>query len=132
MGSCWNCFRKGGFRLRRLAPRTGDHPAGKATPAEAPAKKAPAKAAKPAEKLRYAATARNGKTNAVSATPLVAALDIKIAGRNGAQITQDVIVGFYASKEKAQGAADEINGSKVADWSDARVVAARRRAKWSR
>lgn len=112
------------------------HPAGKKLPTTA-AKPAPAKAAakpaanraeKPAEqeKRTYSATARNGKTNTrASATPLVAALDVKIAGRKGAQYAAGVIVGFYTSKEVAEKAADEINGGGVADWSDAVVVPAK-------
>jgi hypothetical protein len=104
------------------------HPAGKQAPAKAPAKKpAPKKAAaaKPEqEKFVYSATARCGKTNTrASATPLTHAVDVKIAGRKGAQFAAGVIVGFYASKEAAQKVVDEINGGGVSDWSDAKVVA---------
>jgi hypothetical protein len=127
--------RKEQAQMRREAAAAKQrHPAGKqAAPkpaAKAPAKKpAPAKApAKPApaveaEKFSYQATARSGKVNSrTSATPMVAALDVKIAGRKGAQFAAGVVVGFYASRDKAQAAADEINAGKVADWSDAIVV----------
>jgi hypothetical protein len=105
------------------------HPAGKQAPANATAKKpAPKKAAaKPEqEKFVYSATARCGKTNTrASATPLVAALDVKIAGKKNPAWSVGVIVGFYASLEAAQKAADEINGGGAGDgWSDAVVVAA--------
>lgn len=94
--------------------------------AKQPAQKAAAKAAATVEKLTYSATARNGKVNTrASATPLVAALDVKIADRKGAQFAAGVIVGFYASKEAAQKAADEINSGSVENWSDAKVVAAK-------
>jgi hypothetical protein len=104
------------------------HPAGKQAPK--PAAKAPARAAaKPAteaEKLTYSAQSRSGKVNTrQSATPLVAALDVKIAGRKGPQFAAGVIVGMYASIEAAQKVADEINGGSAgSDWTDAVVVKA--------
>jgi hypothetical protein len=104
------------------------HPAGKQAPT--PAAKAPAKsAANPtteAEKLTYSAQSRSGKVNTrQSATPLVAALDVKIAGRKGPQFAAGVIVGMYASVEAAQKVADEINGGSAgSDWTDAVVVKA--------
>jgi hypothetical protein len=101
------------------------HPAGKQAPK--PAAKAPARAAaKPAteaEKLTYSATARCGKVNTrQSATPLVAALDVKISGKKQAAWSAGVIVGFYASVEATQKAADAINGGEVEGWSDAVVT----------
>lgn len=108
------------------------HPAGKPAPAKAPAKPAakkttPAKAAAKveAEKRTYSATGRGGVTNSrSSATALSHAVDVKIAGRRGAQFAAGVIVGFYASVEAAQKVADEINGGSVDGWSDAVVVTA--------
>jgi hypothetical protein len=101
-------------------------PAPKPTPAKAApaaAKKAAAKPAEAAEKKTYAAEARCGKTNTrASATVLTHAVDVKIAGRKGAQYASGVIVGMFASAEKAQAAADEINAGEVDDWSDAIVV----------
>jgi len=88
----------------------------------APAKKAVAPKAAAQQKL-YAATARSGKVNTRrSTTVLTHALDVKIANRKSAQFAAGVICGFFASKEKAQAAADEINGVGVADWSQAKVV----------
>ncbi len=114
------------------------------TSAKAPTKRLPAQAAKPAptkkpapakkavapklatEQKQYAATARSGKANTRrSTTVLTHALDVKIANRKGAQFAAGVICGFFASKEKAQAAADNINGGNVADWSDAIVVTAK-------
>ena len=105
------------------------------TTTKAPVKRLPAKAAKPApakkavapkaaaEQKQYAATARSGKVNARrSTTVLTHALDVKIANRKGAQFAAGVICGFFASKEKAQASADEINAGGVADWSQAKVV----------
>ncbi|MGO9508056.1 MAG: hypothetical protein ACLPXZ_12180 [Mycobacterium sp.] len=103
------------------------HPAGKAQPKPAAAK-APAKASKPAveqEKRTYSATARCGKVNSrVSATPMVAALDVKISGKKQPHWSAGAIVGFYASVDAAQKVADEINGGAVDGWSEAVVVAA--------
>jgi hypothetical protein len=106
-----------------------NHPAGKQAPPKPAAKSAPAKAAaaKPAteaQKVTYAATARSGKTNTrVSTTPLSHAVDVKIAGRKGAQFAAGVIVAFYASLDAAQKVVDEINAGKVDSWSDAKIVA---------
>lgn len=106
----------------------------KPAPAKAPAKAAAAKPAvakttkpaveKPAvEAKKYSATARCGRVNTrASVTPLLAALDVKISGRKGAHYTAGVIVGFFATVEAAQKAADDINSGNVTDWSDAIVV----------
>ena len=102
----------------------------KAAPAKAPAKPAAAKTAKPAvdkpavEAKKYSATARCGRVNTrASVTPLAHALDVKISGRKGAHYQQGVVVGFFATLEAAQKAAENINAGNVADWSDAIVVA---------
>jgi hypothetical protein len=102
------------------------HPAGSKRPAKAAPAKAAAKPATEAEKLTYTAQSRSGKVNTrQSATPLVAALDVKIAGRKGPQFAAGVIVGMYASVEAAQKVADEINGGSAgSDWTDAVVVKA--------
>jgi hypothetical protein len=96
----------------------------KAAPAAAPAKPAviKSKTDKP-EVVQYVATARSGKVNSrLSATPLVAALDVKVVGRKSPHFAAGVIVGMYATTEKAQAAADKINGGGVEDWSEAIVV----------
>jgi hypothetical protein len=51
------------------------------------------------------------------------AVDVRIAGRRGAQFAAGVIVGFYASAEAAQKVVDEINGGNVDGWTDAKLVA---------
>ena len=103
-------------------------PAAKATAKPAPAKAAKAAAAKPAaeaQKVTYTATARCGKVNSrVSATPLAAALDVKVSGKKQPHWSAGVIVSFYASADAAQKVADEINGGAVDGWSEAVVVAA--------
>jgi hypothetical protein len=101
------------------------HPAGKALPK--PAAKAPAKAAKPAqpvEKTTYSAQSRSGKTNTrQSATPLTAALDVRISGKKNPAWSAGVIVQMYADRAKAEAAAASINaGAAGSDWSDAVVV----------
>jgi hypothetical protein len=115
------------------------HPAGKAqapaakklAPATKPAsKKVAATLATEAQKVEYQATARCGKVNSrTSATPLAAALDVKISGKKNAAWSAGVIVAFYATAEAAQKVADEINGGAVDGWSDAIVVAATATAK---
>ena len=103
------------------------HPAGKAAQ---PAAKATARAgtgqgcegsggqaAAEAQKVTYTATARCGKVNSrVSATPLAAALDVKVSGKKQPHWSAGVIVGFYASADAAQKVADEINGGAVDGW----------------
>jgi hypothetical protein len=88
------------------------------------------RAAKPAatpaaDKVTYTATGRSGVVRrSTSATRLTHAVDVKIAGRKGAQFAAGVVVAFYASKDKAQAAADSINaGAAGDDWTDAVVVA---------
>jgi hypothetical protein len=106
------------------------HPAGKTQPAAKAPAKAPAKPAveKPAKveqpKVTYAATARCGKTNTrSSATPLVAALDVVIGGKNNPAWSAGVIVQMYADRAKAEAAAASINaGAAGSDWTDAVVV----------
>jgi hypothetical protein len=110
---------------RELAAAKAAHPAGKkVAPAAKPAAKAPAKAPKPdeAQKVTYSAQSRSGKTNSRSSTtPLVAAVDCKIANRKGAQFASGVIVGFYHTEAAAQKVVDAINGG-GGDWSDAVIV----------
>ena len=105
------------------------HPAGKkVAPAAKPAAATKAAAAKvEAEKLVYSATARCGKVNQrQSATPLVAALDVKISGKKSPAFASGVVVGFYSTLEAAQKVADEINGGAVDGWSDAVVTVAKK------
>jgi len=77
-----------------------------------------------ADKVTYTATGRSGVVRrSTSATRLTHAVDVKIAGRKGAQFAAGVVVAFYASKDKAQAAADSINaGAAGDDWTDAVVV----------
>lgn len=118
-------------RKEQAAARKGEaqarqrHPAGKAQPKPAAAKAPAKKPAEAAEKRTYSATSRSGKVNTrVSTTPLVAALDVKIAGRKGPQFAAGVIVNLYAAASAAQKAADDINAGNVDGWSDAVVVKA--------
>jgi hypothetical protein len=99
---------------KEMAASKAAHPAGK--------KVAPAAKPAEAEKVTYAAQSRSGKTNSRSSTtPLVAAVDCKIANRKGAQFASGVIVGFYATEAAAQKVVDAINGG-GGDWSDAVIV----------
>ena len=116
---------------RGFASRAQAHPhaqgggqAGEAAkPVEKPEPQKPVE--QPVAKHRYAATARCGKTNTrASATPLSHAVDVKISDCKGPQFAQGVIVGFSASKETAESAADAINAGGVATWSEAVVVPA--------
>jgi len=108
------------------------HPAGKRAPAKsAPAKTAPANTESrdtrlgEVEKVTYSATGRGGVTRTQkSATPLVAAVDVKIAGRRGAHLAAGAVVAFYVAREKAEAAAKSINdGAAGPEWTDAVVVA---------
>jgi len=78
----------------------------------------------PVEKRTYSATGRSGKVNTrTSATVLTHAVDVKIAGRKGAQFAAGVVVQMYASEAAASKAAHEINsGAAGPEWSDAIVV----------
>jgi hypothetical protein len=108
---------------KELAASKAAHPAGKKAPA---AKRAPAtKAAKPEQaKTVYTATGRGGvERRATSTGTLVAAVEAVIQNRRGAHFAKGAVIAFYASKEKAQAAADTINGGNVDGWSDARVIA---------
>lgn len=114
---------------RQMAQSRQRHPAGSQKPAAkaAPAKAAAKPAAKPAaEKVTYAATGRGSVTRTQqSASPLVAAVDVCIAGRRGQHFAKGVVVAFYADKAKAEGAAASINaGAAGADWTDAIVTTA--------
>jgi hypothetical protein len=109
---------------KELAASKAAHPAGKKV---APAAKAPAKAAKPAEveTTTYAATGRGGvERRSTSATPLVAAVDCKIANRKGAHFAKGTVIAFYVDRAKAEAAATKINAA-GGDWSDAVVVPAK-------
>jgi len=111
-------------RKPAAAAKATAKPAAKTAPAKpTPAKKAAAPKSDTTEKRAYSATARCGKVNIrQSATPLIAALDCKIAGRKNPQFAAGVVVNFYATVDAAQKAADEINGGKFDGWSDAIVV----------
>lgn len=115
---------------KSLPKRTNTRQAAKTISGSGNSSAAPKPAAdKPAEKLRYAATARCGKTNSrLSNTPLTHAVDVRVPDSKNPQYAAGVICGFYASKEKAQAAADQINREHpVWAWgktSDAIVVAA--------
>jgi hypothetical protein len=98
------------------------HPAGKkVAPAEAPAKPAEA------PKTVYSAVGRGGvERRSTSTTVLTHAVDVRISGRRGKQFEAGAVVAFYASEAAAAKAAAEVNSGKVKDWSDARVVEAKK------
>jgi hypothetical protein len=100
------------------------HPAGSQRPAAkrpAPAKKA---TATEAQKVTYQAVGRGGVTRTQqSASPLVAAVDVCIAGRKAGHFAKGAVIAFYATEAAATQAANEINGGAAGkDWTDAKVV----------